>query len=72
MKPWPQFELWCAALSFVGGVLWVWRLNRDVRRANLEQNADRDAVRKLRSEEWCAWILTTIGLVYLLMCLVHH
>jgi hypothetical protein len=67
MKPWWQTEFYWAVLSVAGGILWIWRSNRNVRREKQKPNPNPDAVKKLRTEEWGAWFLTTIGVLEVLV-----
>jgi hypothetical protein len=69
MKPWSQFEFWCEVLAVVGGIGWIWQLKRKLRRENQKDMPDPAAVKQLRSEECCAWILATIVFLSLLRVL---
>jgi len=69
MQPWSQFELWGELFALIGGILWIWQLKRKLRLENQKDQPEPAAVKQLRSEEWGAWILATIGFLSLLRVL---
>jgi len=50
----------------VGEIGWIFQLKRKLRREKQKDQPDLAVVKKIRSEEWGVWILTTIAFLYLL------